>query len=85
MRKYRVVTALTEYGNPCFHVQYKDWLVWCTVIDTRYYNNHEREWSQQKDAESYILNRVAENEREAALKKQHKEFKSKVVYGPYPP
>ena len=84
-KQYRIVTALDMYGDPVFHVQYRDRWIWTTVLEGNLWHAHDREWGTQNEAEKYIGMRIARDEREAELKKKHKEFKSKVVYGPFPP
>ena len=84
MRQYRIVTALRKDGTEHFEVQVKWWFgIWGSKYPV-YYDSREYFYTQ-KAAESYLHKLVAKDEIQRAIKKRHKEFKSKVVYGPYPP
>lgn len=84
MRQYRIVTKLRKNGEEHFQIQQKVLWFWFNVEVADGYWGREYYYCVE-DAERQLLTFVREDEAAVALKKKHKAFKSKVVYGPYPP
>lgn len=84
MYKYRIKTAISKTGAEYYQVQHS----WCGLwwdLNRRNYYGSIIYFTNLDSAEQFLKQNVREDEEALALKKKLKAFKSKVVYGPYPP
>lgn len=83
MTKYRIVTRLyKDATREVFAIQQKNFIIWWGRLDWR---DKEIIYFHLEEAKRELATLVAADEAEKALSQKHKKFKSKAVYGPYPP
>lgn len=83
LTKYRIVTRLADDATrEYYQIQEKGWFFW---RDSRDGYGYSRNYAELEWAKARLHDIVAADEASASLSAKHKAFKSKVVYGPYPP
>ena len=87
MKRYRVVTKLSHDAQDVMYYVQRRWaFIWWNETEPGFpgYNYTIKCYSLDR-AKEKVNELVAKDTIEAERKGKHKAFKSKVVYGPYPP
>ena len=87
MKKYRVVSRLAHDANETlYYVQVRWAFIWFDATEPGLMGYpHALKFYSLDNAIEKVNELVANDIRELECKSKHKAFKSKVVYGPYPP
>lgn len=85
MYKYRIKTAIRNTGFEHYQVQIKWCGLWWNLSKRHGVDGVIIRFYTLASAEDFLKQNIREDEEALALKKKLKAFKSKVVYGPYPP
>lgn len=87
MKKYRVVSRLAHNANETlYNVQVRLSFIWFDATEPSLMGYpHALKFYSLDNAIEKVNELVANDIRELERKSKHKAFKSKVVYGPYPP
>jgi hypothetical protein len=84
LTKYRIITKLDYHGEQYFQIQERYFFIWFDVSKIEYFGGSER-YRNQQAAENQLKKLHSQDVQAEEIRKKRKGFKSKVVYGPYPP
>lgn len=84
LSKYRIITKLDDRGEQFFQIQERFCFIWFNVAKTDYWGDREK-YRNQQAAEYQLKEWHRQDVQAEEIRKKRKGFKSRVVYGPYPP